>query len=280
MSLNFETDRIIWVTFIPSASGTALARMISASPDIFWSEKIQQISPLQMKSPHDWHKGDLGTCHYTSPLAKLPFGDSFFESENHFSREFKKLTPNEREIADLHLSQPNRFVQTTHLPDTVIKRCFPNCQVIFLEDKDPLDFSIRAYHEKFNKHYFPMRFQKALWKGLSLEKALKEFSSEVELYEGQPLTGLQKCVGKVDVTKEDIRQLYRNLYHDMCLRNVLQARLDDTIRVDRKNIFTTESFENEYLNLCSRLNISPETRKVKDFLKEYNEKQWQRADLT
>lgn len=269
------SDRIIWLTFVPALSGSALARMLSASPDAYWDTGLQKIEPLQLRSPHDWHRTRLGTCHYRPPLGTAAYDFEAFADIQAFARRLA-ADAGEVEVAERHLTDGRRFVQTTHVPAARIQEIFPRCAVVSLIESPPLAFGLRAYHEKFNRYIWPMSLQRALWDGMPLEEALRKCPEKVVLHEGVPLTGLQVHTGRLDPTPADIRRLYCRLHAAMQAQIAAVAEGPATIRVSRERLFALDTFAEEYGTLCATLGIVPATEEVSRFVTEYNATQWRR----
>jgi hypothetical protein len=280
--LDFATDKIVWLTFAPAMSGHALARIISASPEMYWDRPAQGIDPLQLRSPHDWHAGeDAVTCHFlVLPTPSLMKGDFAFTWGPSARQAFGAALDGASEEVVRHIGgcfgQPLRFVQPTHVPDAEIASAFPNCRRVALVDETPETFWVRTFHEKLNCTLSPRELQQRIWRGASLSRALADSPERVPLHNGKPITVLERQLG-LDPPSEEVRRYYHGLIEtDLARAMAGHTSCRDTVVVDRSRLFSDWGWQREYESMCRALGITPVSEEVGRFIREYNAAQWRR----
>ena len=282
--LDFATEKIIWLTFSPAMSGHALARIISASPEMYWDRAAQGIDPLELRSPHDWHPGaDAVTCHYlVLPTPSLMKGehDFAFTWGPTARQAFRAALEGASEDVARHIrrcfAQPLHFVQPTHVPDAEIAAAFPNCRRVALVDETPETFWVRTFHQKLNGTLWQRELQQQIWRGASLSQALADSPVAVPLYHGKPITHLERRLGP-DPENGEIRRYYHGLVeNDLARAMAGQTSCPDTVVVDRSRLFSTSGWQHEYEAMCRALGITPVIEAVGRFIREYNAAQWRR----
>ena len=280
------TDKVIWVSFPPALSGHAVARILSASPDVFWDSAMQKIDPLELRSPHDWHLGRSAiTCHYAEPL-DLPTvhwaSDEIKEMHWPFSDPaglHRLLRGRPRELrARLEgcLAQDLPFVQTTHVQPVEIAQLFPNCRIVTLVDDDPFGFWLRAYHQKKSTRYWPKEIQTQIWRGRAVDKAISRSSKRAPLHDGRPISVLQRRLDEVFPDDGNVRRYYRQMCEDFQTVMREQETTANTVLVDRDRLFDPETCQVEYERMCAALRITPVSDQVTDFCRSYMSHQWRR----
>jgi hypothetical protein len=284
--IDFATDKFIWIVFAPGMSGHALARIISASPDVFWDRDRQGIEPLQLRSPHDWHGGqDAITCHYlppfSTPSARRADNELAFtwgaDGARTIRRALDGASEQDRRRTAAALAQPLKVVHATHVPDAEVAAVFPNCRRVALVDRDPDAFWTRTFHEKLNMRLSPHALQNRLWRGEALDAAIAASPEPVPLHQGAPVTFLRLRLGLAEPTPEEIRRYYRQLT-DIQLQQCMAEHTSrpDTIVVDRARLFSGSEWKREYEELCRQLAIEPVADQVGQFIRDYNDGQWRR----
>ncbi len=291
--IDTTTDKVIWVSFPPALSGNAVARILSASPDVYWDSSLQKIEPLELLSPHDWMRGlSVATCHYVKPMRlptvhwatgeiktkHWPFKTKHWPFSNpaELHKLFQGRPRKLRARLEGCLAQDLPFVQAVHVPPIEIARLFPNCRIVALVDADPFSFWLRAFHEKKSTQYWPTKLQKQLSHGRSLDKALSRSSERVPVYDGWPVSVLQRKLNEIFPDDGTVQRFYRKMGEDF--QNVMreQETTANTVRVDRDRLFDPDTCAVEYERLCTALQITPVSDEVAHFCRTYMSHQWHR----
>jgi SAM-dependent methyltransferase len=284
--IDTTTDKVIWVSFPPALSGHAVARMLSASPDVYWDSSVQKIEPLELMSPHDWMRGvAVATCHYAKPM-QLPMirrtiGEIKakgwpFSNPAELHKLLREQPRSLRARLEACVAQDLPYVQAVHVPPGEIARLFPNCRIVAVVDDDPLGFWLRALHEKKSTRYWPKEIQIQRWRGGSLEEAFSRCSEQVPVYDGRPANILERKLNEISPDDRTVRRYYRQKGEDFRKFMREQETTANTIRVDRGRLFDPDTCTVEYERMCAALRITPVSDEVAHFCRDYMSHQWHR----
>jgi len=236
MEIDLKSDRIIWVCYPPGASGNSLSRVISMSPEIFWSD--EEPDKDFNKTGRSHHKAILPFLYTGPPDPSIAEFQKWVDQNNAYSEDPPGLLDDHKICCPVHLPLPR------------IRKMFPRAKIVLIVEGDHR-FAIRAGFQKV-----PDLLYISALPG-------REITSPVTAREDK---------------KACIRASRFNGIRWQ--RNARQQRDSNRIlRIYRGSIFGTETWEEEYLKICSYLEITPVVDRVEEYILPYISNQWTRKAL-
>ena len=128
MQIDFNSDKIIWVSYAPGGSGHSVTRLISLSPDVYWNDAEQD----------DPEFNTTGRAHFDT---MVPFAYTGKRDPSHIklwmmqNNNFKDIN------TDLKICSP------IHINTNQLGYVFPNAKIVAIRTSDHKE-TMRAIYEK------------------------------------------------------------------------------------------------------------------------------------
>lgn len=257
------SENIIFINYVGGARGYYLARCLSTCPEISWYDH-----PKNGANPWDWNKFSVEESHAHSPahfMCKWNTGQHTWSDRN---IDFLSHNPNDytKEIFKqewlLELLSTKKIIIPVHFTPFFLKKLFPNCKIIQIENSSNWPAVYKQYFDKTSAY-------KAANVLVNYQEDYVPVKQKVKFTEWHAKTGQN--------TIRDWEQFDLKMTLDewmiMMMRDLRQQHdqmLKESFVCDY--IMKYENLNNilELLDLCERLDITPNKDLIKLTMENFN----------